>query len=268
MRRSSLLAIPVSVVLAATLAACGGASEEPPSAPSTTAAAAEAEATVAPAADELTAENLFARLAAAQAAAQSYDMAMSITGATSMDLTGSADLTGGKQNIAASINDPASGTFELRLVDGIMYINLGELSGGLFLQIDPNDASNPLASSFAGFGDDMLKSGYEGMEGAVTTLIKTGNAETINGVEAQEYTAVLDTAKLAPEATAGLLGDDPAAALPATLTYTFWIDDRDLPVRTVFEVAGTTTTTDVSNIGSGTPVVAPPADQVTTEMPF
>ncbi|WP_034623551.1 hypothetical protein [Cellulomonas sp. URHE0023] len=264
MRRPNLLTLLFAAVLAAALSACAGAAADYPSEPSSapSATAAEPSATPTAVADELTAQTLFARLDAGLAAVQNYDLTMTMTGVAPVQLTGSADVADGRKNFAASASNGA----EIRLVDGVLYVKPGELAGGKFVRIDPDDASNPLAAQFSAVRDDMLRSDYDGMDGAVTSIATNGAHEAVNGVVATPYTIILDTSLLTPQAAASLPAD-PAGELPATIRCTFWIDDRDVPVRAVLDIAGSTTTTDISNVGSGTPVVAPPADQVTTKMP-
>ncbi|WP_028049303.1 hypothetical protein [Cellulomonas sp. URHD0024] len=268
MKRPNLLALPFAAVLVVALSACGGAAADEPSAPPSAAPAAASAApsqtptpTPTATADEVTAKTLFPRLDAALAAVQSYDLTMATTGPAPVQLAGSADLADGRKNFAASTNGA-----EIRLVNGILYVRLGERTRGKFVKITPDDTSNPLAAEFSGFRDDVLRSGYVGMEGAITSIASNGAHEDVNGVVATAYTVVLDTSLLTPDAAASL-PTDPAAPLPARVRCTFWLDDRNLPVRTVLDVGASTTTTDISNVGLGTPVVAPPAAQVTTVMP-
>jgi len=266
--RTRLLAAPLTVLLAVGLAACGGGtpSAESPT-PTATRTTATPTPTPTPTVEALSAENVLTRMAAAQAGITSYDLAMSVTGTTSMEMTGSADLAAGKRNASVVMSDPEMGGIEMRFVDGLMYLNLGELTGGLFLQLDPNDTSNELSTAFAGFDDMLVKSGFEGTEQAVVSVTAVGAPETLDGVEVQAYEVVLDTTKFTPEATSELL-EEGMAALPPTVTYTYWIDGDDVPRKTVYEINGAVTTLTISKLGAGTPVTAPAADQVTTDLPF
>ncbi|MBO3086257.1 hypothetical protein [Cellulomonas fengjieae] len=268
--RHRLTAIPVVIVVAAGLAACS--TDNPSASPSPTATTASPTAsatpTPTPTVAELSAANFVERVSAAEAAVTSYDIAVSVAGPVAMDLTGSADLAGGKRNVAMTMSDPDMGSIELRMVDSILYLNLGEASGGLFLQLDPNDAGNPLASSFAGFEDQILENGLAGMDQAVVSVTKVGAPEALDGTAVQAYEVVFDTAKIAPDAAQKLLENEGVPALPPTMTITYWLDAQDVARKTVYQLEGTTTTTHVTNLGAGAPVTAPPADQVTTEMPF
>lgn len=262
-RRTRLAALPVAVVLAGSLAACGGGA--PSAEPSTPAPATSSSA---PEVEALTVENIAARLDASQQAVTSYDLTLTASGAVAMEATGSADLADGKQNVSMVMSSPEMGDLEFRLVDGVVYLNMGPLTGGLFLKADPNDPANELASAFAGFEDEILGSELDGMEDAVTSVAPVGEPEQLDGVEVQGYEVVIDTTKIAAEVAEGLLLEEALDALPATLTYTYWLDADDIPRKIQYEVAGSITTMTMSNVNAGTPVVAPPADQITTELPF
>jgi hypothetical protein len=265
--RSRLFALPAAVLLTATLAACGGGSDSP-SAEKTSASADKSTPTPTPEVAELTTEDFVARLTAAQDGVTSYDIAMTTTGAAASSATGSVDTADGKQDMAIKMSTAETGDIEVRMVGGMLYLNLAELSGGLFLQVDPNDPSNPFGAAFSTLGEDMSASaGIKNLEAALVSVTATGESEAIDGTDTQVYEVVVDTTKIAPELQTSL-GADGAAALPETLTYTYWIDADDLIRQVAFDIAGTTTTTTFSNFGAGAPVEAPPADQITTEMPF
>ena len=261
--RTRLAVLPAAVVLVATLTACGGGTPAAePSAP------APATSSSAPAVEPLSVENVVARFDAAQQSVTSYDLTMTTTGVAAMEATGSADLTDGKRNVSLVMSSPEMGDFEFRLVDGIIYLNMGPLTGGLFVQADPNDPADEFAAGFAGFEDDILGTEFEGMEDAITSVTAVGEPEEIDGVPTQPYDVVIDTTKIAADVAEGLLTEEALDALPATLTYTYWLDADDVPRKMAFDIAGTTTTMTMRNVNAGTPVVAPPADQITTELPF
>jgi hypothetical protein len=261
--RTRLAVLPAALVLVGSLAACGGGS--PAAQPSTPAPATSSSA---PEVEALTAENIVARLDAAQHAVTSYDLTMTSTGVAAMEATGSADLADGKQNVSMVMSSPDMGEIEVRFVDGVIYLNMGPLTGGLFLKADPKDPTNELAAGFAGFEDDILGAEFKGMEDAITSVTATGEPEEIDGVQTQAYDVVIDTTKIAADVAEGLVTDGALDALPATLTYTYWVDADDVPRKIEYDIAGMTTTITMHNIGAGAPVVAPSADEITTEMPF
>jgi hypothetical protein len=177
---------------------------------------------------------------------------------------------GGATSLAMVMQMGDAGQMEVRMADGLTYMNLGEITGGKFLQIDPNDPSNPMA---AGLGDMTGEldptQGLAGQEAAVTSVTKKGEPELVEGVEATPYEVVIDPSKLAEEHRAGL--DEAAAAgveIPATFVYTYWIDAESLVRKMSFDLMGSQTEMTFSNWGSGAAVTAPSADQITTENPF
>lgn len=268
MHVSRLTALPVAILVAAGLTACGGEPAAAPSPSPTKAVVAESPTpTPTPTVEELTAANFVARATAGEATATSYDVAVSVTGAATMEMTGSADLAGGKHNVAIHLTDPDVGPIEIRFVDGLLYVNIAEIGGGLFYQVDPNDAANPLAEAFGDLGE-VLSSAFEGMDQAVTSVTKVGAPEVLDGVEVQAYQVVVDSTKITPDVAQGMLEDEGLTVLPPTLTYTHWLDAQDVPRKSSYELNGTTTTVVFTHVGAGTPVTVPPAEQVTTEIPF
>lgn len=265
MQSRSILALPVSVVLAATLAACGGGSATADQS-STAAPTATATATPTPTVEVLSASNLVARLDGALNAQTSYDMTLDMTGATTFQGNASMQVVDGAQNIAMRMTMPEVGDMEVRFVGGIAYLKIAML-GEQFFQIDPNDASNPLAADFGGM-TEQFDTGLSGMEEAIASVEPAGAEETLDGVTVQPYTVVVDTTKLTGDAAAKLAEAEAVAELPATLTYTYWVGEDDLVRKVSYELMGMTTTLTFTNFGKGAPVTAPAPEQVTTEMPF
>lgn len=266
-----LLAVPAAVALVWGLTACGGSSTEAGT-ETTTKPSATAEATKEAEGVEITQANFLKTISDAQAEASSYDFTMSTSAeGQSMEATGSVQIEdGGAQALSMVMELPEMGQMEVRMAGGLTYMNLGELTGGKFLQVDPSDASNPLA---AGLGDmtgeiDPTKA-LADAEAAVTSVTKKGDAEDVDGVQATPYEVVMDPTKLPEEQRAGL--DQAAAAgvtVPSTFVYTYWLDADNRVRKMAFDLMGSATEMTFSNWGSGAPVTAPPADQITTENPF
>jgi len=260
-----LLAVPAAAVLAWSLTACGGAAPESSAAPSASASVTE-EAAVEPAGFVLTADNLD-DLTAAMLAAQTYDTTMvtEVSGAA-MTSQGQARVTDAGTEMVLTMSSPGmAAPFEMRLVGGQMYLNMGELTGGLFWQIDPTDTANPLTASFAQQGSQ--SSAAEALEALVPAIVAveaSGAPEQIDGVSAQPYDIVVDTSKLAGQtaeqfATAAEVGIE----VPAQITYTYWVGEDQLPRRLVTDILGTQLEMTFSNWGGDVTIEAPPADQVT-----
>jgi len=263
-----LLALPLAFLLAGSVAACGGGSPSANGSPEPTRTHSETPTpTPTPTVEPLTTENVFARLTAAQATVTSYDVAVSVAGAAPMELTGSVDRAAGKQNIATVMSYPEFGSIEVRFVDGAMFLKKASMTGDLYLLLDPDDTVGDQAFTFSKIDDSVMKTGLEGTEDAVVSVTPVGAPEVLDGVEAQAYEVVLDTAKFTAEASSDLLTEG-VDALPPTITYTYWVGDDDVPRKTVIELNGSVTTIVITNLGAGTPVTAPAPERIMTDMPF
>lgn len=218
-------------------------------------------------AGDLTTENFAERLTAAALDAGSYSIDMTTEAAgTEATISADVELTDSTTNMAMTM-DQAGMTMEIRIVDAIVYMNLGDLSGGKFVKVDPADESNPLAGQFEGFEEQLdPTASLQGFEGAFTTVEKVGEPVDVDGVQAQQYTVVVDTTKV----TGDLKEQAEAAgtALPPELTYEYWIDAQDRMVRTTSEVAGATVDMTFSGWGEDFGIAAPSDDEISTEPLF
>lgn len=216
---------------------------------------------------DLTTDDFAERLTAATVEAGSYSLDMT-TDAAGVSSTISADVELVDNTTNMSMTMDAQGVaMEIRIVDAIFYMNLGDMSGGKFVKIDPADESNPLAGQFDGIESqlDPTKS-LEGFEGAFTKVEKVGEPVDVDGVQAQQYTVVVDTTKVT-----GDLKEQAEAAggsLPPELTYEYWIDDQDRMVRTTSEIAGATVDMTFSGWGEDFGITAPGDDEISTEPLF
>lgn len=262
-----VLAVPAAVVLLWGLTACGGSSTKAESTPEAKPSASAAETTEAP--DELTAEAFVQRITAAQAAVGNYDFTMVMTGqgeGESMDAKGSAHLGGDAPALSMTMTMPEM-TMEMRVVGGMTYMNLGELTGGKFLQIDPADASNPMAASVGEMMDQIgdPSQGLADQVAAIQSVTAKGEPEDLGGTQVQVYEVVIDPSKMGEQA-AELKESLPAGAeLPATITYTYWIGEDDLVRKVTFDVVGTSAEMAFSNYGTAAAVTAPAPEEIMTE---
>jgi hypothetical protein len=260
-RATAVLSLATAAVLG--LSACssdGGAEPERGAESSESTAAAEA----AESADfDLTADDFVDRVTAAAQDAGTLTMSMQTT---ALDVTTDATgvvryLDGGAQEMSIVTTVPEVGEMDMRVVGGMVYMSMGELTGGKFLQIDPSDSSDPMAAQFQGMSGQLDPTGaLSGLRDAIRSVEKAGEPEEVGGALAQPYTVTVDTATALssqPEALAE------AASLPPELTYTYWIDGDDLMRRMLAELP--TGAMDATFTGWGEPVeiVAPSADQIT-----
>lgn len=260
-----VLAVPAAAVLAWSLTACGGAAPETPASPSASAAATQ-EAVVEPAGFELTTENLDA-VTTAMLAAQTYETTM-VTDFSGVAMTaqGQARVTDAGSEMTMSMSSPQMpAPIEMRLVGGQMYINMGELTGGLFWQVDATDTSNPLTASIAqSTSQSSAAESFAALVPALVSVEKSGPEEQIDGVSTQPYDVVVDTSKLAGQAAEQFASAAEAGVeIPAQITYTYWVAADQLPRKLTMDMLGSHIEMMFSNWGGDVVIEAPPADQVT-----
>jgi hypothetical protein len=152
---------------------------------------------------------------------------------------------------------------ELRVIDQVVYLNLGQMTQDKFATIDLTDTSNPLVAQFGGFADQAdIAAQVDGLSDAITGFEPAGDTETVDGVETQPYTVTVDPRKIADAA-----GQD-AAQLPDSFEYTFFVGtDDSLPRRAVIDISGQPLTLDFTEWGEDVSIETPSADQL-TELDF
>lgn len=258
-RGIATLSLTVVAVLGLSACSSDGEAKERP------AAEAEASAPAEEAAEhsefDLTKDDFFERVTAATQAAGTLSMEMTQSGSgMTQTASGVVSNVDGAQEMSMTLEVPEAGTIEVRMVDGMVYMTMGELTQGKFLQIDPNDPSNPMAGSLDG-----LEGQFDPTQGlspdAISSFEKAGEPEEVGGALAQPYTVVVDSA-----AVAETLPEDLAAAgasLPAELTYTYWIDADDLIRRVTSEAMGVSTDLTFSGWGEPVEIVAPAPEEIT-----
>ncbi|WP_369374288.1 hypothetical protein AB1046_08525 [Promicromonospora sp. Populi] len=194
-------------VLALGLSSCGtspaGSSEQagPTSSPSPS-----VEAPV-----ELTQASFVEELTAAQSEAETVHLTMTYSGAGAE----AGGLTGAPLEADINVADPENPAMAMQmdmegettdtiLVDGDFYMNMGEMTSGRYLSLaEAAESDNPMAGIFGAMGEIMQSSlkdmdpaaQLQGMDGAITSFEKTGT-ETVDGVETDVYTMLLDPAKM------------------------------------------------------------------------
>jgi hypothetical protein len=152
----------------------------------------------------------------------------------------------------------------VRLVDGVYYLNLGQVSGGMFLRVDPAGGGQ-FAQNFGPVLEQANPaSQLKIFDAALTDFAVGDSGEEIDGVETTAYVLTLDPSKVLSEQQQAQTG----GALPPTMEVTMYLGPDDLPRRVTTEVSGATVTIDYSAWGEPVEVTAPPADQVTDGAAF
>lgn len=148
---------------------------------------------------------------------------------------------------------------EMRMLDGIMYVQIPGMSAGKFVKFDLSDPSSPLGSLGAQLDPrEMFKSFRDGID-SVTFV----GEEDVDGESLSRYSVVVDSAALLES-----LGQKPPGGAPADkVKYEIWLDgDHRLRKMTADMGSLGTMELTVSDFGKDVSIEAPSPDQV-TEMP-
>jgi hypothetical protein len=202
-----MAALTTAGVLALGLTGCGaaaGGTSDTADAPASASASAEAPV-------ELTQASFVEELSAAQSEAATVHMSMEYSGAgaeaaglAGAPLEADVDMSDPENPAMAMQMDMDGETADMVLAGGDFYMNMGESTSGKFLSMaEAAESDNPMAALFKGMGDVMQSSlqgmdpaaQLQGMDGAITSFEKTGT-ETVDGVETDVYTILVDAAKM------------------------------------------------------------------------
>ncbi|WP_454042128.1 hypothetical protein [Cellulosimicrobium sp. Marseille-Q8652] len=201
-------------------------------------------------------EDFAPRLVAAYQEAGSVHLTMSVdAGGQSMRAEGSMVLGEASSDLVMVTEIPGQGSVEMRYVDGVAYMNLGETTGGGFLRIDPSDASDPMAPMVEELEAqaDPTQS-VRDLDGAIVSIASTGSEE-VDGVPTTVYDVVVDTTKVT-----GAMADQVAQArdmIPERVTYHYWLDADDRMRKVSFDMAGGSTTLQMTGWGEVGTIEAP-----------
>lgn len=262
---SACAAVAATVLLGGLgLAGCGG--------PETTSGGGDEAAVGEDAGTELTAENFFEELSAAQVEAGSARVTMDLgeaAGGVAMegDVVVGESVEDTAMSATMETGDTGPGRVEMRLVDGVLYMNLGAMTEDTFAALDLQDEDDPVVQQFGSLTDSFDPARQlETLEGAVTGFEQAGAPQQLDGVEATPYRVSVDGAAVLENA-----GQDPAAlgaAVPEELVYTFFVGPDNLPRRIVTDAAAASLTMDFSRWGEEVVIEKPTDDEITTESPF
>jgi lipoprotein LprG len=203
------------------------------------------------------------RIAAAGAGVTSYDFQWTLTDPVDgvMTMAGSVVASPTGYDFGISVTYPGGagypgGTTHIRRVAGTMYANTGPMTDDKFLVLDADDAES------TGFTDLPamlnLADGVTGVTAAIIDVVAVGSPVLLDGVKAQQYDITFDCTKI-PEEYADDLPEDGAP----TMTYSYWMGPDDLPRQARTTNGSASALLMFSHYGSGAPVVAPTADEIT-----
>ncbi|WP_370616267.1 DUF6612 family protein [Mumia qirimensis] len=207
----------------------------------------------------LTTANFAEVVSGAQTDARSTHMTMSMEVA-GQSIEAQADVTTDTDPTKSAMRmtmDMGGQDVEMVLVDGVVYTKAPGMPEGKWMKIDLADAAGAAGGSFAQLRDSIDPAqSIKNLKDSLKDLKDTGETETLDGVEARRFDAVVDTSKLA-----GL----PAAAgaqIPDEITYQYWVGPDNLPRKVVLEGLGTPMELTFSKWGEDVAVEAPPAADV------
>lgn len=192
-----------------------------------------------------------------------FTMNMDLSGQT-VSAQGALDMTGDKPAMQLTMDLSGMGTkTEMRLVDGIMYIQDPTSNSGKYLKMDLSDPNSPMA----GMGDALTnydpQSMIDQMSPDAFQKVTDLGQESVGGQTLEHYRIVLDTS-----AATKMLGNLPSSAsMPKQIGYDMWLDGQSRMAKfsmTMKKVAHVTAT--YTDYGADVNITAPdPADVV--EMP-
>ncbi|WP_125100822.1 DUF6612 family protein [Leucobacter chromiireducens] len=264
MKLSRKTSLTASLILAGGLALSGCSSADAPAQGGSTSAE-QGGSTQAPAASgPLTQDNFIERIAAAQLAAGTMhltmDMGDSVDGNFEADQQLSKDPAQAKMRMTMSTAGVES---ELVLVDGKLYMNMGELSQNKFIDMSADDASaGDIEAMIAQVNPETQLAAFRE---ALTDFTAEPDATEIDGVKTTHLTLTLDTEKMfAASVPEGTDIDALVAQLGDSVVYEMYVGSDDLPRRIVMpNVAGLgTATQEFTRWGEPVAIEAPAADEI------
>ncbi|UPK75859.1 LppX_LprAFG lipoprotein [Nocardioidaceae bacterium SCSIO 66511] len=222
--RKTLVALSAAAALS--LTACGNAED---AADGTSSGGDDSSA--AQASGALTEDTFASSVSDAQSKAKTAHFEMSIE-ASGFDMSGSGDMAMDPESddpkdskMSMSMEMPMVGDLEMRLVDGVMYLNMGSYTQGKFAEFNLDDESNPMGASLEQVDPNAM---VEQLAGSLKDFEKTDETEQIDGVEATKYKLTMDGSSMntmmdSPGGMGGTTGD-----LPESVIAYVWIGDDDL----------------------------------------
>ena len=181
---------------------------------------------------------------------------------------GDIDYTADPVAMAMTMTMPMMGKTpaDMRFVDGVFYMSLGQMTGGKFWKVDPSDPSSPLGE-LGPMLDEMDPTALmKRLEPAIDTVSYDGQ-EDVDGRTLDHYELTIDTTDLAKAMS---LPHAAMAAVPDTISYDLWLDEQHRMAQVKMEMPAQGTTADVEMTvdgwGEDVDIEAPPADQI-TDMP-
>lgn len=197
-------------------------------------------------------------------------MNMSIGSAGSVDAQGDVDYTSKPPSTKMTMTIPGAGDSTVISTDGVMYLQMGGLSGGKYWKVDPSDPDSPLGQMGLGSMLDQSDpaSALESIKPSIDEVTFKGD-EQVDGRDLDHYVMTIDLGTMMDSMGADL-PSEAASGMPDSVTYDLWLDqqNRFAQMKSEYPVMGQqiSMTINVDDWGTDVSIEAPPADQV-TDMP-
>ena len=148
--------------------------------------------------------------------------------------------------------DMGSMKLDMILVDGKIYMKgFPGLPAGKWASIDSSSATGKQLTEALKQADPSQM--YDQFDKAVTDVKYIGE-DTVDGEKTNKYELTLDTKSIADS-----LPTDGSQQLPATITYTVWLDGKDHLRKVVFDAMGAKADMTMSKYGEPVDIQAPAA---------
>ena len=182
-------------------------------------------------------------------------------GGQAINADGAVDYTTTPPNMAMTMQSPALAdqSIEMRLVDKVLYMNMGQMTNNKFVSYDLSDAKNLPP------GMDQLTNtlnplaAFDSFEEGIKSVVFVGD-EDVDGEQLGHYKITVDTSKI------DQFKELPTQAqLPDNVNYDLWLDDQNRMRKMTMKLeSGTPMETEVefSKWGESVDIAAPPASEV------
>jgi hypothetical protein len=182
------------------------------------------------------------------------------TGGLTTESEGVIDLTGREVRARMTL-DAVGAEMEVRIVDDVTYLNMGALTDGTFLVVDPDDPGGVLGDLSRTLGRADPRDAFAEYAPAVTEVVFVGEQRR-GGEELDHYRLVLDLAEV-PRLAEQLRG----AEAPEPAAMELWLDaeSRIRLSHTEVDLMGvrSSTISEMYDFGVAVDVQAPSAGQTT-----
>ena len=218
----------------------------------------------------LTQDNFASSVSDAQSKAKTAHMEMNVE-ASGMEISASGELAMDPDSndpkdsqMSLTMEMPMVGDVEMRLVDGIAYVNMGSYTQDKFASFDVTAKDNPFGASFEQTDPNAM---VEQLAGSLKDFEKTDETEEIDGVEATKYELTMDGSELNTlmQSDAGSLGAT-SGDMPKNVVAYVWIGEDDLLRKMTMDMDQGSIPMSMemtfSDWGDPVEVEAPPEDQV------